>query len=878
MAATSNRARPVLLERARFVAVLDSAFAHVSRQRSGRLVLIGGEAGIGKTSLVRAFCERHGASTRLLWGGCEALFTPRPLGPLADIAAELGGELAATVDRGGRPHLVVAELLRQLRELGPAIVVLEDLHWADEATLDVVRLLDGRVQSAPALVVATFRDDELGAAHPLRIVLGELSTAARLNRLELPRLSRLAVAELANPHRVDLDRLYRQTGGNPLFVTEVLATAADELPVTVRDAVLARAARAGEAARTLLEAVAIVPPEAELWLLERLMDGDLSHLEACLESGVLAHDERRIGFRHELARLAVEESIPPHRRVELHRRAVAALAAPPAGERDLSRLAHHADAADDAEAVLEFAPAAAERAARLGAHREAAAQFARALRFSSRLAPERRAQLLDRRAYECYLTNRLEEALDVHRERLELYRTLGDRRHEGDALRWISRLLGLLDRREEAEGPAMEAVRVLEQLEPARELALAYYNVAGLRMLAGANAEAVAWASRTLELAERLGELGALTHALITIGSAEFSSGVAGATARLERALELARAAGLDEQVASALDKLAYIAVHQRELEAADRYVAEGLEFTAERDLAAWRGYLIAVQAASALARGRWNEAAEAAAAVLALPWTLPHVRLSALVVVGRLNARRGHADPWAPLDEAAAIEAAFDDLDRLGPVAVARAEAAVLTGDPAPVAESTDRALALALRRGDPWWAGELACWRRRAGIEEEAPEVAAEPFALELAGAYERAAAVWSELGCPYDAAVALGQSDDEESLRRAAAELGRIGAERAADAVARRARERGLRFVRRPPRAVTRGNPAGLTARELDVLRLVASGLRNQEIAARLFLSTRTVDHHVSSILRKLEVETRVQVGAAAERLGVLAAREE
>ncbi|MCW3064459.1 MAG: family ATPase, partial [Solirubrobacterales bacterium] len=349
----------VLLERAEPLAALEERVDALRGDGHGRLVLVSGEAGIGKTALVRAFCERA-RPTRVLWGGCDALRTPRALGPFVDIAEQTGGELGTVVGRGATPGAVVTALSSELRR-APAIVVLEDLHWADGATLDVLRLVARRIDALPALVVATYRDDELHRAHQLRIALGELPARAA-DRLALTPLSPDAVAALVGVTGVDAGELHRRTAGNPFFVTEVLAAAGGEIPDTVRDAVLARAARLDDDARVLLDAVAIEPARAELWLLEALAEGEAG-LDACLASGMLRAEPRAVSFRHEIARVAVEEALPPHRRMLLHRRALGALTAAIGRRPDLARLAHHAEAADDGEAVLRFAPAAGERAA-----------------------------------------------------------------------------------------------------------------------------------------------------------------------------------------------------------------------------------------------------------------------------------------------------------------------------------------------------------------------------------------------------------------------------------------------------------------------------------------------------------------------------------
>ena len=249
-----------LLERGEGLSVLGEALAEVTAHARGRLVLVRGEAGIGKTALVQRFCEAQRPPGRILWGACEALFTPRPLGPLAEVAQSIGGEFEEFVDSGARLHEVLSALTGEVAKRPPTVLVLEDLHWADEATLDVLRLLGRRVDRFPALVVATYRDDELGARHPLRVVLGEIARVEGAEWLDIPRLSRTAVARLAEPRGSTLISFTVRRAANPFFVSEVLAAETEEVPSTVRDAVLARVAGVSVPARKMLEALTVAPP------------------------------------------------------------------------------------------------------------------------------------------------------------------------------------------------------------------------------------------------------------------------------------------------------------------------------------------------------------------------------------------------------------------------------------------------------------------------------------------------------------------------------------------------------------------------------------------------------------------------------------------
>jgi DNA-binding CsgD family transcriptional regulator len=827
---------PEFLEREELLAELERA-----RVDGGQLVFVSGEAGVGKTALVRAFAAA--VEGPVLTGSCENLTTPTPLGPFLDF------DLAP-----GEPRHVAAAVLEDLA--APTVLVLEDLHWADQASLDVLRVLGRRIESSPSLVVATYRDDEVDGEHPLRVLLGELTSFAAVSRLSVPRLSVEAVTRLAEPYGADGVVLHRLTRGNAFYVTEVLAAGRQALPETVRDAVLARAARLGPAARRLLDVVALVPARAELRLLEQVAPVEFEQLDECLASGMLTVEGEAVAFRHELARLALESVVPLGRRRSLHSAILAALAA--ALSPDSSRLAHHAEEAGDTNAVLRHAPAAARRAAATGAHREAAAQYERALRHGGRLPPDERLELVTGFAHEVHFTGRYQDVVTARMQAIALARELGDRYAEGENLWRLTIPYVALGRNEDGEAASRASIELLEQLPSGAELANAYASQAYMRMLSRDNDAGVAWGEKAVALAEQVGDRATVSFGLNMIGTSHvMADRIDLGIDYLRRSLEIAREDANEIRISSALSMLGTGLGEMYELELAERYLREHIAFAEAHE--AQSSYQQSWLALVHVYRGRWDEGAELARRLRARDADAI-TRITASIALGRVRARRGDPGVDDVLDEALELARPGRHLQRLGHVYAARAEAAWLAGDPERAAAEARAVYPLALEKRHVWFAGELAYWQR----EGDPPDWIAEPYRLQLAGDGRAAAAAWKARGCPYESARALAETGDTEPLQEGLAAFESLGAATAAEACRRALRALGVRG----PRPATRADPDGLTPRELEVLDLIAEGLRNAEIADRLVISEKTVGHHVSSILAKLGVRSRYDAARLAQ----------
>jgi DNA-binding CsgD family transcriptional regulator/tetratricopeptide (TPR) repeat protein len=848
-----------LLEREQCLGDL-AAWLATTVQHGGCTVLVAGDAGIGKTALLQEFARRQ-SGVRILWGACDALLTPRPLAPLHDIARQTHGRLLAAMGSAARPDVIFTAVLDEL-EHTEALVVFEDVHWADEATLDLLKYLGRRIRRTRAMLAISYRDEELGPRHPLRSVVGDLPPAST-HRIALGPLSEAAVAQLARQARRPVRKLYDITGGNPFFVTELLAAAGDTVPATVRDAVLARVARLSPSARQIAELVSVVPRRTEAWLLADTVRPDAAALEDCLSIGMVRHEDGSLAFRHELARRAIEDSLSQPRRQQLHARVLEVLAA--RAGLSAARIAHHADGARVGSKVLLYAPLAAAEAAAVGAHREAAAHYQSALRFADHLAAAERARLQEQLSYECYLTGENDRAFEARRAALEIWRAQGSRLKEGDALRSLSRLSWFMGNNAQADDFCARAIAVLAALPPSPELAVAYCNRADLAMEAHEADASIESAQCAISLAETWGNAEILCDALKTLGTVRLIIGDTAGWTDLNRALQLALAAGLQEQAARAYNDMAAMAVSRREYAQAAACMQAGLAYCEEHDMEFVRPYMLAYRARMRFEQGEWNAASEDIETVLQHPRTAPITRIPALRTLAHLRVRRGDPDVNGPAEQACTLAGPTPVLQRAGMLCIVRAEAAWLAGDRAGVVREVQPVYELARQRRDPRMNGELAAWLWRVGALPETPADIAQPYAQEISGDWRGAAGAWKMLGCPYEYASLLAWHGNEAEQREALTILDSLGAAPAAQSLRRQMRARGVRRIPRGARDSTRQNPFGLTRREAQILALLAAGLRNATIARRLFVSTKTVEHHISAILAKLRVGSRAEAVA-------------
>jgi predicted ATPase/DNA-binding CsgD family transcriptional regulator len=849
-----------LLERDDALAELVEARAAAARG-DGRVVVVTGEPGIGKTSLVTRFVADLEEGARVFLGTCDDLSIPRPLGAIHDLAGTLSPALEEALVAGASPHEIHRLLLDELAlPPQPTVVVLEDVHWADEATLDVITLLARRIGSMPVLLLLTCRDGEAPPGHPVHAAVSATSAV-----LELEPLSAHAVASLSGD---GADDFYAATGGNPFYVSELLASrTADELPRSITNAVRGRVSRLSDDERRLVELVSVVPNRVATSVLDAVLPGWPATAEEPERRALLEVHPRYVRFRHELARNAIRSSVPIAARRRLHAEILAALLA---AEADPADIVHHAEAAGAENVVADYALVAARRAAALDSNREAYSHYRRASVFLDRLPAYERAAALEELASAAYAVYRLEDAFDAIERSIAEWTALREGAAVGRCTQILSRFYWHAGDGDAARAKALEAIEILEPLGESVELARAYSGLAQLKNLAEYNDQALVWGERALELATKLGDERTRAHVLVNLGSVMLDVDHRQVSALLD-AHAFAEAVGEKHEAARALGNLGYALMSWAQPEPALRYARQALAYAEQNEVYNLASYIAVTLAWLQLRAGEWDEAERITRAELEKSVSV--AQLVAKTVLTELAVRRGDPDAAERLADLAAQALRASEPQRLAPLVELETEWALTTGAPMPI-ERLETLLDEARPPGAliGWGAIRVAAWAAVAGISVELDPPTSAPHAAMLRRDWLGAADAFGEVGWRYDRALMLSLLDDEESLHEAIGIARSLGADPLTHRIAERMRERGIR-VPHGPRESTRENPAGLTARQLEVLALVTEGLTNAEIAERLVVSPRTAEHHVAAVLAKLGAATCRDAARRAAELGLV-----
>lgn len=855
-----------LLERDEELALLSRALA----DPDARLVLVRGEAGIGKTALIRTFLESHEDEINALYGASDDLSTPQPFGPLWDVARTEPSLLEA-LERADRPAVLNALLELFDRTLRPTVLILEDTQWADEATLDVIKYIGRRLEQTHGLLILTYREGEVDYSHPLRVVIGEIRPT-NLLRIRLTGLSTKGIASMVHGTSLDIEEIVSMTDGNPLFVSEMLNSASEKIPISIQDSVIARAAKLPRAARSTLNLLSVMPGQVDRQTLEAFeVTPDV--LDEATKQGLIEQSVEGARFQHELTRRAVESALGDVERRRLNARVLSVLAQAP-GVVDPAILVHHAREAGDIEGIVAHAPVAAKAARAVDAHDEAVAHFRTLEPHLDRIeAPRRAAIYMDWAISEALYLFHYREAGEILDRSIQLYRQIGDLNGLAEVLLLGVRIEEMNENPDASDRRMAEVLSIVErgdQVHPARPKAVATQS--WVTLMRGDDERTIELADKAIRLATELGDEPAHLSALTNKGSSAFRLGDRNGLALLDDVRARARKLGNAFEEMRALHNAIAVALRSRQLGLADRLARQGIDLAAGMKLTNYESYFRANHAEVMLHRGNCDATDEFVSEALASGHEVIQQQHHLDWLYGRLGTRKGRPDAKRALLHSWESISHSRQIQNMTTAAAALAENLWVTGDTDPsLVEDFTGLLKSVIELGNRWDSGDLALWLWKMDRLDAVPGEIAEPYRLIIDGRAEEAAREWDRLGYVYEKAIALSGADTDSQLQ-AIEELETLGANAVAAKLRQELRDQGVNVPRGRARA-TRDHPVGLTSRQSEVLSLLAEGLSNVDIADLLFLSPRTVEHHVSAILTKLGAADRDEAVEKAGAEGIL-----
>lgn len=829
----------------------------------GRVVLVRGEAGIGKSTLINRVLSDSREDAYTLLGACDDLLTPQPFGPIWDVA-RTEASLSQPLEDGDRRAVMESILDLLMRSLRPTVLVLEDTQWADEATLDLIKFLGRRIALTNGILILTYRDVEVDAEHPLRQVIGQLP-AQNLLRMSLGRLSADAVRSMIDRREYNVDEVLALTSGNPLFVTEVLASGTDTVPLSIKDSVLVRVALASPEARRLLAFVSVVPGDVERSLVDQVVQPTDKEIGEGIRRGLLRADSDMLSFTHDLQRRAVESSLPETERRDLNQQILDTLEE----TADPSRLVHHAREANDIAAIVKFAPEAARAAIGAESTTEAVAHFRTLEPYLDQLELDDRSDVLDEWGIQEYYLNNA-DAVGILDRAIAVRRSANDEHRLARTLTTASRV----NRSFARPGPSLdyssEAVAILEPFGPSSDLAASLSHRAFLEWIySDEDEEILKIVNRASSIAEEVGDDAANIAALQIRGNLAFSHGDKSGMLLIERARALAQRLGDRWGEIMALETMAGMFGDIRDVERAIDFAQRSRETAARYEIRNLEADAQAMYSEFLLWKGDWTEAEDASTETLG---SNPTTETLAWRVLGSIQSRRGGKGARFAIRKMWELARPVEGLTVVDTAAAALAEYIWLTDDRDPeLLLQLEKVLSEGIAKGQPWPSGAFAFWMWKLGLLNAAPEGTADFYGWIIKGEYEKSAEFWRERGIPYEEGLALMHGDERTQIE-AIRIFDDLGATATANKVRQALANQGVKVPRGTSRS-TRGHAAGLTARQDEVLGLLAQGLTNTEIADELFVSRRTVENHVSAVLMKLDAPNREAAVEAAQAQGIL-----
>ena len=859
-----------LIERAEFLNSLEMKFNSVA-EGEGHCILLSGEAGIGKTSLIKVFCQDKKNDCKIYHGTCDALFTPRPLAPIYDIIMQMRGDnnLDAT-----NSSALFSQLFHEIEnQHRTTLIVIEDIHWADEATLDLIKSFARRIHRLRCLFILTYRDNEILDNHPLRNVLGQLPPDS-FTRLQLSPLSKEAVEKMAVQRGYKGEDVFSISGGNPFYVTEILASYSPGVPDNIKDAILSVYLQQEKGTKNAWEICSVIPEGLEINRFAKIKSSLDAEMDHCFALRIIIVKNDRVIFKHELYRRTIEGSLSPFKRITLNKKILDLFLESFEQEGEIERIVHYAKNANENKVVVKYAPIAARQAASMGAHIEASKLFLTAIEYSDGNDAEQMVEFYESYAYECYLTNQVKDAIIYQGKALKIRQQKNEIEQAGNNLRLLSRLWWFDGNRQEAEKYGKQAIEILESQPPSKAKAMAYSNMSQLKMLSDETAECVGWGNKAIEMAKELKDNEIRCHAMNNVGSALWKTNSSREKGRemLFESLDIALENSFHEHAARAYSNIGTIYLLFKEYELARPILEEGINYCEERNLDASKNYKLYVKAKIFFETGDWRQASSILENLLSNPSQLGSVKIFALTVLAIIKIRKGDEDALVYLDEAKLLALKTKEHTRIILVMIAELEYEWLTGKKRITEEELQLSIELVKKIDNNFLNSEFAFWLKKVRKKDLDISGLYEPYKLLKEGKIKLAVGFWETKGCPFEMALAL-FAGNEDDMKKALLILQQIGANAVCERMKMEMRAGGIKKIPRGLRESTKTNPAQLTNRELDILQLLQKGIQNKEIAGALFISPKTADHHISNILFKLDVNSRSKAVAEAVRLGIL-----